>query len=162
MIIGDKNRFAIEFEICNLWGKMQDGKIILFINNSQIGSYDDNVYLNIPCEGLLSIIDSGNILYPEFRNKKPSVVMKIFNTSFEEKYDSCLLHFGESFDDFLFRAYKVNPDKICFLWKLAKNHFFEYPKCDFRSKSFELDISEVRFVVEQFREMIAPYNPSLQ
>jgi hypothetical protein len=162
MIISDKNRFAIEFEICNSWGKMQDGKVILFINNSQIGSYDDNVYLNIPCEEILHIINSQDIFYHEFRNRKPSVIMQTMNGSFEDKYDSSLLHLGESFDDFLFRAYKIDEDKIWFLWKLVKKPSFEYPKYDYHSKSFELDISEVQSVIQQFKEIIAPYNPSLQ
>lgn len=161
MIIGDKNRFAIEFEICNLWGKMQDGKIVIFINNSQVGSYEDNVYMNIPCRVLLDVLDSENRYYPEFSNQKLSEIVKIFNTSVEDKY-YCLLHLGESFDDFLVRAYKGDPDKICFLWKLLKKPFFKYPVHDYRSQYFELDISEVRLVVEQFKEIIASYNPSVQ
>jgi hypothetical protein len=161
MIVGNKNRFAIEFEICNEWGKMQDGKIILFINNFQVGSYDDINYLSIPCEELLSVLDSENRYYPEFKNKKISEIVKIFNTSDEDRYYS-VIHLGESFDDFIIRAYKVDSHKICFLWKLLKNPFFQYPKYDYRSKSFELDISEVLSVVQQFKEVIAPYNPSLQ
>lgn len=161
MLVGNKNRFAVEFEITNHYGDWNDGKIALFINNLQIGYFGDIDYLNFLYDAIDRVLKLNNIFFPEFKNKKASEVMKIFNSSKDGKYDSSLIFAGEAFDDFLLRAYKTDSDRIWFLWKLVKKPFFNYKFPDHTSKYFELDISEVRLVIDEYKEIVLNQNPKV-
>jgi hypothetical protein len=45
------------------------------------------------------------------------------------------------------------------LWKLVKKPFFNYTFPDHTSKYFELDISEVRLVIDEYKEIVLNQNP---
>ena len=164
MLVGNKNRFAIEFEITNHYGDWNDGKIALFINNLQIGYFGDIDYLSFLYDAIDRVLKSNDILFPEFKNKKASEVMKLFNVSKnlnsgDDKYHGSLIQAGEAFDDFLFLAYKTDSETIWFLWKLLKKPFFKYNFTDYTSKHFELDISEVKLVIDEYKENVLNQNP---
>jgi hypothetical protein len=121
MIIGDKNSFAIKFEVLN----SIYGKIVVYVNGFEIGYYDEEVNLKTVLFQISRLLEFKDL--QEFNSSKLNIVKTFnkLNNSIDEKYDATILSLGESFDDFEIRALKVD-EKITIIWRLTESPFYEY------------------------------------
>lgn len=130
MLIGDKKKFAIEFDIIDFTNLY--GKINFWLSNICVGQAgeDDTTYIRINIEALYRIKDLSNIV--ELDDKKVSkkdILKNLLNENFEQ-YDLALLSFSETFDYLrIYRGYFYNENFV-FIWQEKKNTFIHFHKIE--------------------------------
>lgn len=139
-LIGNKNEFAVEYDVKQVKPYLT-GNVCLWIGNSYIGYFHEEVMLNSVRASLCNLKRRLNELQEhEFENKS---VKEIFEFIYSDRNDNgkFLLNLGESFDDFSVSVFKKN-EFLTFIWRLTDKPFFEYPdyKKDIRSKTVPISI----------------------
>ena len=163
-IIGDKDIFAIEFEIFNFKPPAK-GKSLIWIGNNSIGDYQMEDTFHYLLRSLYRIIfrnkdlwleelkflDCKNIYYkivPFYNNPDD-----FYKLSYEEqglflKYDNFLFEWGDSFSDWNIRVI-VNENVCKFLWAytpLADDNEFEVRN---NIKCFNVDLTIIKDVYDK-------------
>ena len=151
MIIGNKNKFAVELEFSNRDKKMGYGK--LWIQNEYFGTIEDLIYLDGYLIGVI-----------EELLKAPKVNLAVNNKSelwkhlqFENKDNDDFNIFGSTFTDD-FEGYRFEVDHRIFLvWRLITNeeHVFKELKSygtDIRVCSVEKE--EIKAVLKEVKDTI--------
>jgi len=144
-LIGDPSIFALKVIITDVGNAK--GRTQVIIDNKSIGYFDEEVNLSVFKNQLVRLSNEMKA-YPELENKEDNEVFDLLINTSDPKYDSTIISFVESFDDFIIRGVKLG-NEIKFLWKLDVDTFYEYP--DRRKKtelsSFSVSIDEIRSVV---------------
>ena len=151
-LIGDKKKFAIEFEVINMISSW--GKVLLYFDGKKVGHYEEETNLKSIAYNLCSIEKRLKKNYKEFINEDYSWIFNVILEEPTDKYDSTLVSLGESFDDFEIRCI-VNDEVLTFMWRLVANPFHEYKDYDC-CKIFSLDIlfSVFDSICREFSERI--------
>ncbi|QDH80581.1 hypothetical protein FKX85_16650 [Echinicola soli] len=150
MILGSKNRIAIEFSFKDIiQSNGSYGNIRLYIDNKALGYYDDYVNLNAFSHQLKRLVANKDVDFDEFKGmSSEDVFLEIINSD-DIRYDKTILSLGESFDDFDIRYIKSKGDVLLF-WRLSKDHFFNYEKFDYNIHCCRLKIKEIQKIQADF------------
>ena len=122
MIIGDKNTFAIEYEIIEA-KSLVFGKVRLWIENQYFGCYEDASPLFPTCAHLLGIGENKKeMMRPLFENASDEEIFDTLQNQSKKVWRETgldgVVPFGEPFDPFTYYAiYRRN--KVAFLWQLS-------------------------------------------
>lgn len=176
-IIGDKKVFALGVDILKyepwIWGRT-----CLWVNNHQVGDFDDQNILGPFIGGLERIvIKHQELWYEELEGLKcKELFYKVFpfynepdqfyELSDEEqesysKYDTFIFHFGENFDDWVITS--VVRDNICkFLWVHTPRRDNDTYEVRNNIRCFDVPLKDVQKVYIQLCELIPDqYWPTL-
>lgn len=123
MLIGHKNTFAIEVELTS----SRLAKTRLWINNIQLGAFEDEIILGSLLGDLNQLISDNSNRYnlnQDLKEKKKIELFTFLLSSTSEEADKSIFG-GAGFDDFDIRVVFDN-DKPLFMWKLIDSPFFKY------------------------------------
>ncbi len=150
-IIGDQQRFAIEYEIQPSVSHVM-GTVRLWLEGQYLGAIQDkNILSAISCQlGSLSPEFHENAA---FLNKSAS---DVFDLVYSEEHLEAGVHCftpGEAFDDFSIVAF-FHDGAFYFIWKLDDDPHFAYPGYPKGFQTARVSIDEYRRVVGLFKEAI--------
>lgn len=166
IVIGDKAVFAIEYKVRIIKPYLM-GSFQLWISNSYIGDFEEDVMLHGSAGGLTLLLDESRVgdSYPELNadNIPANRIMTSeekfsFLSDDDDAHENYMFSVDESTDDFAVFAYRTGED-MNFLWylyddpsvrRLPKN-LKKYPREMFLKKA-PFDI--VKQVVEEFDNTI--------
>lgn len=130
MLIGDKNYFAIEFELINI--NKSIGKFFLWISNKRLGK-DEETYIFPNLKALYLIRDlSKNESINIFNHNKECILKCLFDEN-SDLYDMTLIGLSETFDYLDFYRFYFYNEFLIFVWgteedtyleKVEKNYFY--------------------------------------
>lgn len=119
-IIGNKNIFAIEYEIESTLPNIM-GKACIWIDGNYIGAYDDSHILTGTLYHLERISPT-SVNGEQFNGMNSENVYEVI----KNHKDGYFLNLGESFDDFSVIVY-FSEGKFNFIWELLDAPFYNYP-----------------------------------
>lgn len=151
MIIGDKSVFGIEIDLTR-----KENMLIplrLFIQGKPLGTLDDYTYASSFINNFIFKLDKLFDLNIDQEHKSKSNIFNYIH-SLDDNLEKYKLKLGDSFDDYCIYIYTYNK-KAYLTWKVINNPFFTYPKTQMNKIfSFEVNIFEVRKVIEQLKMII--------
>jgi len=171
-IIGNKNLFAIEFEITE-FEKFFFAHSRIWINNCYIGNYGDDC----PIYGVYHYLNYLNSHICDFQTNQfagmqSDMIYKTmvpysskedyFSLSNTQKdnlsnYDKYIAGFNEAYDDFVIRCF-IEEKQVCFLWKLqALSNKKQYPNYDDVVKLQKIQLNDFDTVVKKFEEKLVEF-----
>jgi len=151
-VIGDKSRFAIEYEIQSKKAHVM-GTMRLWIEGIFIGAIQDvNILSAILChletpspkiQGYyyFNKITFEDIYYLIYRNDDPNDAQYCFDP-------------GESFDDFWI-IYYCDNDYYNFIWRLHDNPYFEYP-------NYPTEVQNARVAVDEYHKIVMAFGCAIR
>lgn len=151
LIIGDKMRFAIEYEI-QKGGRYVMGRLRLWLSGQYIGAYDDIAMLSailFQMEGVEITKLEGCEFLKETANRIYDLIES--NVAFDSRRH--LLMLGESFDDFSIYWFYCKGN-LHFVWKLTDSPVFAYPDYPKGVQYAQISVEEFIMVVSELRKVI--------
>lgn len=116
--IGEKSRFAIEYEFLTYNNKRLFEKNLIWIKNQYVGNYNDENILGVFGGSIFNDLRRKQELPTELKGKSYEEIYEfLFNTE-DSKYDKFMALYGAAFDDFFVYNF-ILDNEFCFLWKLA-------------------------------------------
>ena len=162
-IIGNKNKFAIEYSIVFTKKKTAYGDCIIWLEGKCLGGLEGECYLNMICQWLERQVEfKDNLFFTEDLYKLSS--QELFNfmeekAEYEIKENYRFLD-TEGFD--LFRSYIYRKDdKFNFIWQLDRDYWEEFKAQDVSIKLFTatVDIKIYCDIIFQFKNaLLERYN----
>lgn len=156
-IIGNKSRFAIEYKVNEIHPYIM-GHIRLWLNNSYIGFFEEEVMLETSLGPLIELIgDSKKSRLQKLLIPKEMDDNELFNYLKNDEgdlKDHTMFSVDESTDDFLVYVYK-DKEKMKFLWQLHRSpsgKYKNYPMCVF---STCVDFLELKNIVNEFDKKLS-------
>lgn len=151
MIIGNASSFGIEIDL-----KRKEKTLIplkLFIQDQPLGNLDDYTYSLNFINNFTLRLDKLFDLNIKQENQSNSNIFNYIH-SMDDTFEKYKLKLGDTFDDYYIYIY-VHNKKTYLTWKIINNPFFKYPKTEMNKVfSFEVNIVEIRKVIEQFKMII--------
>ena len=152
VLIGDRNEFAIEYQVNKNNGHLF-GHICIWIGNIKIGYYEDEVLLLVTKGALDRLLENiGEMDRRDLAGKKKEDLFKQIY-SMEDANGIYLISPGESFDDFSFFAFS-HEDTLYFCWKLNEVPFFDYDDYPQDIQLKAVPISVFKNVLQQWTEQL--------
>lgn len=146
MIVGEKDRFAIE------WAENSKvSPVRLWIEDEYIGTLDDSQSLGIVSYQLCELARRLNLL--KFLKESSDSTEDIFNKLLLESSGKHLVSLGDNFDDFCILVYTSN-EKLNFIWKLESEPFFNYPEYGNEIKSGEVEVENFNQVLGDYKKKV--------
>lgn len=127
MIIGEKPNFGIELRTSDREGRW--GAARLWINNMPIGTLDDEISLPSLVHYLERLTKQDfdhDFIFGSLNESNKTWLKKIIEHQ-SPQASTTIFSLPESFDDFTIRFISTAKAFVV-LWKLEKEHFFNYPE----------------------------------
>ena len=168
-IIGDKKSFAVQIHISRyepwLWGKT-----CIWINNSQIGDFEDENILGPFIGSLMRVaIKSQGLWFKEFEGLDCREIFTTINPFYGDpdkfydlpgdqqekytKYDIFLFQFGENFDNWL--LYPIVKGEMCkFIWRMYVHSKSDNTEVHNQIHCFDVPLRDIQEVYRQFCRLV--------
>ena len=146
--IGIQNKFEIKYEYDNQISTSKYGKIIIVIDNHELGYYGDIVDINAVC-WIIEMFLSPSFFISDFDIKKPALeLLKILR-----KYDFAYISLGTAFDDFETKFYCYDG-QLHIIWRMLENQHFEYEIIDNNCYKATFDVSFIKEILLDFEKSL--------
>jgi hypothetical protein len=148
MIIGKKEKFAVELEISNR-AEYVMGYVQIWLNNQFVGSREEEVMLSSFVASLARIATKDDICCDDFSLGDFKKEYQLIQNG-DSVHDDCLGGLGEAFDDFEVFFYRRNG-MVRFFWRLHENPFHVYPGYGHDLRCEDVDATEIDDVLKALR-----------
>jgi hypothetical protein len=119
--IGNKNTFAIEFEV-EIFEPYCLGKILIWISNNSIGTWHDTAMLGVVLNELHELKNNPDkYRFIEFEGLTKEDIFELVKG--DSNFEGFHLHLGDTFDDFSMTA-NFKDSGLEFIWQLDDDPFF--------------------------------------
>ena len=147
MLINNKNTFAIEYEI--FWqNDLKLEKSCLWIDNKQVGYFDEPILFNLTYSSLYSLYSNFNQMDINYIENLSSLNKDDLD---ELKTDNKIkiLNIAENYDDFIIYYYRKD-DCLNFIYYLRDEPFFEYDDNNKNINYYSINISDFKTLLDEF------------